>query len=432
MSNKVITVREYAVLTLKEGENSIDKHSIPKTAFDWLLEEHEKFFKNGQPTLSIAGKGAIKLESYVGFLQSPCGTEIEILPKTSHDVSANLAETRKTVCEMIYTYLGNKERSYDAADLKLFNWPVSEFIIGQFLEELNILIRKGLRHSYVRNEEESKFLRGQLRVSQQIRQPTSRAHFFQISHDVFSVDRPANRLIRSALEWVTKNTRLPSNWRLANELFHQTHEIPTSKDILGDFKAWTSDRLMANYKAIRSWTEFILYKQNPTTQRGNHTGIAFLFPMEYLFEDFVAFHLRKHLRRGWRLRTQVSHRHLIEYHQGQGMFRLKPDLLLEGPKDQRVVLDTKWKRIDASNTSNKYGISQTDLYQMFAYGQKYLGGAGTVALVYPKHEQFREPLASFKFDDKLALQTIPFDLNEKQLTFINNMGEEFGLNGSDS
>ena len=191
--------------------------------------------------------------------------------------------------------------------------------------------------------------------------------------------------------------------------------IPTSKDIQGDFEAWASDRLMANYKAIRVWAELILYKQNPTTQRGNHSGIALLFPMEYLFEDYVAFHLSRQLPKGWRLRAQVAQKNLVQSHRGRSMFRLKPDLLLESLGGERIVLDTKWKLLNSTSVVEKYGISQSDIYQMYAYGHKYLDGKGKVVLIYPKHEPFNEPLQQFEFDGQMTLEVLPFDLSIQRL-----------------
>jgi len=63
---------------------------------------------------------------------------------------------------------------------------------------------------------------------------------------------------------------------------------------------------------------------------------------------------------------------------------------------QRWVLDTKWKRLDASDREHKYGLSQADFYQLFAYGQKYLGGKGEMALIYPKWSRFPAPLAPLR------------------------------------
>ncbi len=181
----------------------------------------------------------------------------------------------------------------------------------------------------------------------------------------------------------------------------------------GDFKAWATDRLMESYKSIRIWTELILYKQNPATQRGNHTGIALLFPMEYLFEDYVAYHLRKQLPSGWRLRTQVQDHSLVANHNEKPMFRLKPDLLLEGPDEKKIVLDTKWKLLDETNRQDKYGISQSDIYQMYAYGKKYMDGKGDVYLIYPEHEKFKIELDTFSFNVDLRLNVIPFGLQNK-------------------
>lgn len=49
------------------------------------------------------------------------------------------------------------------------------------------------------------------------------------------------------------------------------------------------------------------------------------------------------------------------------------------------MADTKWKRIDEKQATakQKYDISQSDMYQMLAYGQNYLGGVSVVYLIYP-------------------------------------------------
>jgi 5-methylcytosine-specific restriction enzyme subunit McrC len=75
-------------------------------------------------------------------------------------------------------------------------------------------------------------------------------------------------------------------------------------------------------------------------------------------------------------------------------------------------MDTKWKLVTASaNSSNeKYGLSQGDFYQLFAYGEKYLGGEGDMFLIYPLHSGFKKPLPFFDFKPGLRLWVLPFDL----------------------
>ena len=80
---------------------------------------------------------------------------------------------------------------------------------------------------------------------------------------------------------------------------------------------------------------------------------------------------------------------------------------MSGDKTE-FILDTKWKRINEDGDDPKHGISQADMYQLFAYGKKY--SCKQVALVYPKTEQFQKKLR-YKFDEELSLSCFPFDVN---------------------
>lgn len=76
-----------------------------------------------------------------------------------------------------------------------------------------------------------------------------------------------------------------------------------------------------------------------------------------------------------------------------------------------MVMDTKWKLVNSSQqTKSLYGLAQADFYQMFAYGQKYLGGNGEMYLIYPAHDDFSQPIpAAFCFlgDFKIMGCAIP-------------------------
>ena len=99
---------------------------------------------------------------------------------------------------------------------------------------------------------------------------------------------------------------------------------------------------------------------------------------------------------------------------GKGVFYMKPDISLteqDKQDDVKFILDTKWKRINGEGSDPKHGISQADMYQLFAYGKKY--GCKQVALVYPKTEQFQEIL-SYKFDEELSLSCVPFDVTKPE------------------
>lgn len=409
MSQNIISVREYARLTTKEvGLNSLDQAQVSPSAFEYLCELSASLNRSGAALIQQDGYQALKLDNYVGVIETPCGTRLEILPKHTQQDGC-LTESRRLLQRMIHAALHLPTREVGAAELMLFDAPLSEWVMRQFLEALDYLLKRGLRFDYRRVEEEQRFLRGQLNTVAQMRQPPGRQHYFQLRHDIFLPDRPENRLLKVALEKICKTTQDPGNWHLAHELRSLLLEIPGSSNVRLDFSRWRDDRLMAHYKPIRPWCELILGEQSPLSAAGQWQGISLLFPMERLFEQYVEVLLRQHLLSDAVLLAQRSS-HSLCTHQAAPLFQLKPDLLLEHG-ETKWVLDTKWKLLDETDRARKYGLSQSDFYQLFAYGQRYLAGTGELILIYPQTETFTKPLEPFYFSSELTLWVMPFDLN---------------------
>jgi hypothetical protein len=285
-----ISVREHARLTVGPvAAASLDVASVPASAFDWLCRESQRHRAAGAPLVQLEDRRWLRLDNYVGVLETPCGTRIEILPKHVHG-DTEVATARKVLVDMLRTALDLTPRESAPTALETFDAPVSEWIIQCFLQELNGLVRRGLRFDYRLVEEEVRFLRGRLRVAQQVRQPATRRHLFQVEHQVFDPNRPENRLIAKALAKVAAATRDAENWRLARELEHQLAEVQPSQDVGGDFRRWSRDRLMQHYRPIRTWCELILGDRNPMAVLGEWTGLSLLFPMEKVFERYVEGH----------------------------------------------------------------------------------------------------------------------------------------------
>lgn len=76
---------------------------------------------------------------------------------------------------------------------------------------------------------------------------------------------------------------------------------------------------------------------------------------------------------------------------------MRPDIVIRNRKDGSCfVLDTKWKVLSESKFN--YGISQADMYQMYAYQKKY--DADHVRLIYPRTQKLvpGDPI-SYKAND---------------------------------
>lgn len=422
---KNVVVREYARLTTDPVEATLDQATITATAFEWLCNLAAGFSKSGASLLQIENRRWLRLDNYVGIVETPCGTLLEILPKhtnESNEVAANTS--RDLLIKMLAVALDLPVRTTDKTDIQTFRHPLLEWVMKQFVFSLDHLVKRGLRFDYQRVEEEQRFLRGQLDIVKQIRQPPGRAHIFNIRHDLFLADRPENRLLKSALMRVCHNTQQPDTWRLSHELAGLLAEIPDSKDIQADFRLWRNDRLMTHYQSVRPWCELMLGQKMPLALRGKTHGISLLFPMEKLFERYVETKLHHQLPASYTLKAQAASQSLCT-HQGNKMFQLRPDMLIQQGLNTILVLDTKWKLISTDVTENKYGLSQGDFYQLFAYGHKYLAGKGEMLLIYPRTEPFSDELPPFDFSSNLRLWVVPFDLENDKMHWPSTWSETF-------
>ncbi len=392
------------------------------SAFEHLVKLNASVSRQGASLTVLEDTRHLRLDNYVGVIETPCGTRIEILPK--HAEGANPEHrSRALLRKMIQAALDLPVREAGAAALEQFDAPLPEWVMGQFLVALDHVVQRGIRFDYQRLDEERRFLRGQLDVTRQVRQMPGRQHIFQIRHDVFLPDRAENRLLKSAVERVLSRTLDAGSWRLANELRARLGDVPASCDAEADFRAWQNSRNLAHYAGVKPWCQLVLGDAMPLAVAGDTRGMSLLFPMERLFENYVAGWLRRRLMSDARLTTQSRAMSLCE-HKGSSIFQLRPDLLVEHG-GSTWVMDTKWKRIDASAGADKYGLSQADFYQMFAYGHTYLKGAGELALIYPHWGAFKAPLHPFTMPHRSLAQQVeshtsatsrlwvfPFDLED--------------------
>lgn len=417
-----LTIREYACLTTAPvAHPSLDEVQISQSAFDWLCELSARFKSNGATLLYVAGKAKLKWDSYVGVIQTPCGTVLEILPKHlgsayQHD-DAHAA--RALLKRLIQSSLHVMPRHAGPAALQYFDAPIHEWVMAQFLAECEQLVQRGLRFDYERVESEERFLRGQLDMAKQMRQVPARAHLFHIRYNELSANRPENRLLKAALATILRLTRSAANLQLAHRLHSQLGVIPASWDVAADFARWDNSRLLHHYQPIKPWCELVLGDQSPLALVGAHRSISMLFPMQRLFEAHVTRYLQAQLQPGARLSAQAGSQFLCR-HGKQSLFKLQPDVLISQQADVCIV-DMKWKLLDVQ--AKGYNLAMADFYQLYAYGNKYAGsGTTTLLLVYPKWQQFTAPIAEpFVFSEDtdigkgLRLWVVPFDLDKDAL-----------------
>ncbi|UOD32155.1 McrC family protein [Massilia violaceinigra] len=419
-SGAQLQVFEYDVL-FAQGSGGAGP-SVPAEVFAWL--ESACLRTAGQdetPWLKLiqrGGRRAVQVMNYVGVMRSPGGYQIEVLPKTGRANEGGAAGARQLLIDMLCCLNGFRHIQTGRAKLAAARMPLLEVFMAEFLLSVEQIVKRGLRSDYSTRQDNLQALRGKILISQQLRHNLTRADRFFTEHDEFSSNRPENRLLHTALRKILPLLVSQENQRLARELSFIFAEVPQSTQIQLDFRRVRLTRGMSNYADALAWAELILNELSPVSGSGSHRAPSLLFPMERLFEAFVAKHLSRQLRKPNFLKTQARSHHLVR-HGAQDWFRLKPDLLVRESMTDLLVLDTKWKLLDRNKTgaTHKYGLAQVDFYQLLAYGQSYLDSKGDVILIYPLTDLFDTglPVFSFPKTEGLRLWVLPFCLQSRTL-----------------
>ncbi|MCV3458472.1 restriction endonuclease [Campylobacter lari] len=421
------TINTFSIIEYQVFSKEDLKENFKEKA-ERFYKELEDFAKNNESLLSFKNKNTLKAKNYVGIIQTKSGV-LEILPKCT-----NLDSYKNEGCKKPSTILKEKLlKAYDIkqidqaksdesfyredfdfnpknflinmlktlknspfkksqiSSLQIAKMPLFEVFITMFLDEFDSVYKKGLMRSYVSSEENRTFLKGKLLFNEHIKSNLIHKERFFTSSDEFVLDIAPNRLIKSTLNFLKSKTS--SNKFKIIKAMQMLDEVEFSKNYEKDF-SFKISRHFDYYENILSWCKIFLQNQSFAPYKGKNEAFALLFPMEKLFENYVAY-MFKLANPSKNIKTQSSGKYLISKND-EKCFMLKPDLYIEN----KMILDTKWKIPDDNEDEKKHGISQSDLYQMFVYANKY--EIKEIYLIYPLCER------TFDLREKLKTKDIKF------------------------
>ena len=396
---KQIVLKEFEFLQYKKEEEQ--NSYIEKTTFEaiekFVLEnETEQYLKI--TTKKGFGK-VLQAQNYVGVIQTKDGTTIEILPKIKELENEKLKEI---LIKMLKTLKKSPFKNFNTANLKASKMPLLEIFISMFLEELAKLVQKGIKSDYVQKEENLKFLKGKLKISEQIKQNSVHKERFFVQYEEFNSDRVENRLIKTTLEYLYKKSKSNKNQQRIREFLFVFDEIKISHNIKTDFEKIKLNRQMKDYEQVLLWCKTFLFENTFSPYKGNDIAFALLFDMNLLFESYVYDYLKR--KGGFENIKNQDKKHHLAYENEKGKFALKPDIVID---DGKIIVDTKWKILSVDKSNQ--GISQSDMYQLYAYGKKYQN-CENLYLIYPKDEVIDGNLYHYYEDKKLPLNVLFFDV----------------------
>lgn len=421
--NKTYTITEYGGFT--RGTASYGYQALPEKTFDaleaFILANNTDTGTEAVELLSLSARRGIgkivTARNYVGLITMADGTVIEILPKIVGGDTIR-GDTKRIFLEMLKTLKDVTFKDFNISHLHTDRLSLLEIFIKMFLDEVTILTKQGIKAAYIPIQANERFFKGKLLTSQNIKYNIVNKERFFVCYDDFNINRPENRLIKSTLRFLCKVTNDGHNCQKAIRLltFFDGVEYSASYDL--DFSRCFADRSMSHYNKVLSWCRVFLCGNSFTAFAGSEVALALLFSMEKVFESFVAAKLRKHIGSGVTLRTQDARYSLFD--RPTKAFSLRPDIVLvDGSKI--IVMDTKWKLL--SDNIRNYGISQSDMYQMYAYSKKY--NAEKIVVLYPKPDNLHGAEISFHSDDGVDVEISFIDLlqpNESIKTIVKGTG----------
>ena len=323
----------------------------------------------------------IKAKNYVGVLPLNNGVQLEILPKIH---GGTQEDSKKTFLKMLKTLRGFPSKTFNEANINTEKMPIFEIFITLFIKEVQHLVKRGLKSAYYEVEDNLKVFKGKMNFAQQIKQNTVHKERFYMQYDEFGINRPENRLIKKTLEKLAKESESAENKKDLYRLLIYFESIESSSNIKKDFTQVKIDRNSKYYEAPLNWSKIFLSNQSFTTFSGESFAQTLLFPMDRVFEYYVAQNLKKLLKPDECAISLQDRKHYLF----ENKFALRPDIVLRNnTKQHTVIIDTKWKLLTNSSSSN-YGISQADMYQMYAYAKKY--ETNDIRLLYPMNNEFNE------------------------------------------
>ena len=400
---KEFILKEFEYLQYKDNTKD---NFIKKDIFDSL----EKFVLENEKTaqyLKITTKNGfgkvLQAQNYVGVIQTKDGTTIEILPKIKN---ATTEKSKDILIKMLKTLKNSPFKNLSVANLKSSKIPLFEIFISMFLEELTVLVRNGIKSDYISKEENLKFLKGKLKISEQIKYNTIHKERFFVQYEEFISNRVENRLIKTTLQFLYNKSKINKNQQRIREFLFVFDEIEISHNIKTDFSKIKLNRQMKDYEQVLLWCKTFLFENSFSPYKGNDIAFALLFDMNLLFESFVYSYLKK--SSNFQDIKSQDRTHHLAYENGIGRFRLKPDIVINGGK---IIADTKWKILSEDKAYN--GVLQDDMYQLYAYGTKY-DNCEKIYLIYPFDELIIKNSYNYFKNKELKLDILFFDVYKKE------------------
>lgn len=334
-----------------------------------------------QPFLSFDGDMATA-NNFVGFIHYE-NVGIEIYPKVFQNLKA---VSRGLMHQHLFYWFSYCEKiKFPFNRSFLDNFEIDQFpelIVYLIARQINEAVNQQPYSSYEEVEEVLATPRGRINFNRYTNQLSyGRYHLIDCDHQPFVFDNILNRVIKYCTRLLLTKTRLPETQKILNETIFLLDEVEDHACTVQQLDRIRITALFQTYEEVIHTCRMILENQIYSHAAYEIRNWSLLFPMEYIFEDFVAGFFERHFSDRWDVHYQKSNKYLVTY--PEDVFQLQHDIFLTSRdgSNRQIIIDTKYKLRTYGQGDPKKGVSQNDLYQVVSYA--FRRGCSDVILIYP-------------------------------------------------
>lgn len=375
------------------------------------LNELEKLNKTNK-FLDIGWK-TIKPLNYVGVVKTG-SIAVEILPKLFKDnrYEKHRAVIARNLLKML-SYSEKLSKEIDSADLDTEENDFFEIFIYFFAKNLNELIKSTQKKEYIKNSEELRFIRE--RIDTRRYTNPARLHIIPCNYHEFSIDNTLNRTLKYTCYLMSRMVKNTDTFRLLRSISGILDSVTLCPVSISEIDRIFFSRLNRKFEPFIRICRIFLSHSTLTLQASDVETFSLLIPMETLFEEFIAEVLKEDPDYFFGPQTSISPQQymgkLANSEDGSGVFSLRPDIVIKRGSEVAII-DTKYKLLN--DEASKYGVSQADMYQMYAYVTK--KGAASSMLLYPDTE-LREPRTFYYNLENEGKRSVPLYITSIKLSY---------------
>lgn len=380
------------------------------------IAEDVSTLKSYQGFLTFDGENG-RAMNYIGFIQSD-DFHLEIYPKVFKKQPIANNSIKLFLKHIFYWFDYCRRWKFPFTNVNLDSYNCENFpelMINIMADQIISVITNLPLMLYEEIEESLSIPRGRINFTRYLNYGLSNGnqHILECDHEPLMFDNQLNRIIKHVAHRLKQKAKLLETQNKLNEILFILDEVTDESCNSAILNRVKFNPFFDDYNDIVSICRLVLDQEIYSNNHYEQSHWCLLFPMEYIFEDFVAGFIEKELSAEWVIEFQKQDLYLTDK-PGEA-FKMKHDILLTSKFDAtiKIIVDTKYKiRSKEDQMDSKKGIAQSDMYQMTAYALR--RACTHVLLLYPNEiEELKnntEFLVTSKFEKSHAIKIVAAEI----------------------